>query len=159
MLIKKIVSTQYKTIADNAAAAVQKLSTPPEGWICTVRKALGMSVSQLASRLNVTRSLLNRTEKQELVGAVTLKTMHKIAAAMECRFIYAIVPQKKIDDIIYQQAHFKAQEIVNRTNIHMALEKQLLEKKLIEREIERLTQEIIKENISDLWNTNMKNKK
>lgn len=159
MSVKNIVSTQYKTIVDKAVTPLNTLIFPPEGWICTVRKALEMSVSQLAFRLKVTRSLISRTEKQELTGAVTLKTMQKIAEAMGCRFVYAIVPKEKIDDVILKQANLRAREIVNKTNVHMALEKQLLQKEILEREIEKLTQEILKDNISNLWNTELKTKK
>lgn len=159
MTVKNVVSAQYKIIVDRAAVSLSRLTIPPEGWVCTVRKALEMSVSQLAARLGVTRSLISRTENQELTGSVSLKTMQKIAEAMGCRFVYAIVPEKKIDDLILQQAKLRAKEIVNKTNVHMALEKQLLRKEILESEIERLAQEIIKENLSDLWNTGLKSKK
>ena len=107
MSLKNVVSAQYREIVDQAAGLVAMIKTPPEGWIRTVRKALGMSVVQLASRLNVTRSLISRTENEELNGSVTIKTIHKMAQAMKCRFVYAIVPEQKIDDLILQQATLK----------------------------------------------------
>ncbi len=58
MVVKKIVISQYKGIVDRAAALIAGLKTPPEGWLRTVRKALGMSVVQLAAKLGVTRALV-----------------------------------------------------------------------------------------------------
>lgn len=159
MSLKNVVSAQYKAIVDEAAAVTGALRTPPEGWIRTVRKALGMSMVQLAAKLKVTRAFISKTENGELNETVTLKTMHKIAQAMGCRFVYAIVPEHKIDELILQQAKLKAKYIVSKTNIHMALEDQLLPEDKIQFEIDRLTQEIIKENHPDLWGTDWGSKK
>ena len=159
MSIKNVVSAQYKQIINEASATLISLRAPREGWIRTVRKALGMSVVQLASRLGVTRALVSRTESHELTGSVTLKTMHNIAQAMGCRFVFAIIPEQKIEDLILEQARLKAKYIVSKTNVHMALEKQLLSDEKIQFEIDRLTQEIVNENHSDLWQTDWESKK
>lgn len=151
MVVKKIVISQYKGIVDRAATLVAGLKTPPEGWLRTVRKALSMSVVQLAGKLGVTRAQVSKTEKEELSGSVTMKTMKKMAEAMGCHFVYAIVPERQIDDLIIEQAKRKAKHIVAKTNIHMALEDQLLSDEKIKFEIDRLTQEILKEIPSDLW--------
>jgi predicted DNA-binding mobile mystery protein A len=151
MELKKVVATQYKEIVNKAVAPAMNLKIPPEGWIHTVRAALGMSVIQLASRLNVSRALIARAEKAELNNAVTLKTMNKFAEAMGCRFVYAIVPKENIDALILKQARLKAKYLVNKANIQMALEDQLLSDEKIQFEIDRLTQEIINGKHSDLW--------
>lgn len=151
MGFKKVIASQYKEIVNKAVSPAMNLKVPPEGWIHTVRAALGMSVIQLASRLNVSRALIARAEKAELNNAVTLKTMNKFAEAMGCRFVYAIVPKKNIDALILEQARLKAKYLVNKTNIQMALEDQLLSDEKIQFEIDRLTQEIMNEKHSDLW--------
>lgn len=159
MTLKNIVITQYKGIVDKAAAIANRLSMPKEGWIRTVRKALGMSVVQLASRLNVSRAFIFRTEKAELYGSVTLKTMHKMAEAMDCHFVYSIVPKTKINDLVLKQARLKAKYFVNKANLQMALEDQLLSQEKINYEIDRLTKEILKELPSDLWDIEWTSKK
>ena len=88
------------------------VAMPREGWIATVRKALGMSGAQLARRLGVTRARISQAERAEVVGGVTLNTMRATAEAMRCRFVYAIVPDKRIEDIIAAQAHVKARAVV-----------------------------------------------
>jgi predicted DNA-binding mobile mystery protein A len=86
-------------------------------------------------------------------GSLTLKTMNKIAQAMGCRFIYVIIPDHKVEELILKQAQLRAKNIVNKTNVQMALEDQLLSEDKIQFEIDRLAQEIIKDHPRDLWNT------
>ena len=147
MSIKNIVITQYQRRVNNAASAAGNLAVPKEGWIRTVRKALGMSGAQLARR-----AAISNTEKAELVGGVTLKNMQQMAEGLGCRFVYAIVPEKQLEDILDAQARKKALDIVNRTNKHMALESQSLSSEQIEYEIKRLQQDYLKEHFTDLWN-------
>lgn len=152
MSIKNIVIAQYQKRVNNAASVAGNLAMPKEGWIRTVRKALGMSGAQLARRLGVTRAAISNTEKAELVGGVTLKNMQQMAEGLGCRFVYAIVPEKQLEDILDAQARKKALDIVNRTNKHMALESQSLSSEQIEYEIKRLQQDYLKEHFTDLWN-------
>jgi ribosome-binding protein aMBF1 (putative translation factor) len=46
-------------------------SAPKEGWVRTVRKALGMTTKQLAKRLKVNRSRVVKIEQAETDGALT----------------------------------------------------------------------------------------
>lgn len=153
---KKIVLSQYQNIVNRAVAQIGKLNLPREGWLRTVRKALGMSVSQLAERLNVTRAQVSKTELVENNGNVTLNTMHKMAEAMGCKFVYAIVPPDKIENLILEQAKLKAKYYVSKTNVHMALEDQLLSGDKIQYEIQRLTDEFYRNISSNLWKEDKK---
>jgi len=152
MNIKKIVIAQYQALVDRAALSARGLSVPKEGWIRTVRKALGMSGAQLARRLGVTRALVSNTERAELSGSVSMKTMQKMARALDCRFVYAIVPDEEIQNMISQRAREKALAIVERTSNHMALEAQSLSKEQFDFEVRRLQQEFVNGLPSDLWN-------
>ena len=42
---------------------------------------------------------------------IKISTMERIADALDCDFVYAIVPREKFDDIIYKQAQKKAKKI------------------------------------------------
>ena len=153
MSLHKVVIKQYQDLVDKAAASTKEVSTPPEGWLCTVRKALNMPVSKLAKRLRVGRATIYQAEKGELTGSVTLKTLNKIAQAMNCRLVYAIVPESDVHSLIKSQAKLMAQTIVHQANVHMALEDQSLSQADVEREIERLTHKIMNEDDSELWDT------
>jgi predicted DNA-binding mobile mystery protein A len=154
MSVKTIVQQQYRSIVDNAAAGRAGLNkTPPEGWLRTVRNALGMSGAELAKKMGVTRARVTQAEHAELTGGITLKSMQATAEAMGCRFVYAIIPPSEhIEDIITAQARKKAMAIVGTASTHMALENQKLPDDKIAREVERLTREIAREMPSDFWN-------
>jgi len=151
MSIKDIVSSQYRDIIDRAAHPAQEITMPPEGWLCTARKALQMSGAQLARRLGVSRAQVSKTEKKELSGSVTIKTMQQMAEAMGYRFVYTIVPEKSVEDNIKAHAKKKASAIVERTNEHMALEGQTLSSQQRQFEIERLQKDMIDRQPSDFW--------
>ncbi|NWF73355.1 MAG: mobile mystery protein A [Nitrospirae bacterium] len=151
MSVKAIISKQYQDKVDRAAARVRKIAVPPEGWLCTARKALGMSAAQLARRLGVTRAQVSNTEKGELSGSVTMKTLQTMAETMGYRFVYVIVPEEKVQAILADRAKKKATRLVEETHKHMALEEQALSEKQISFEIERLQQDLIRNMPSDFW--------
>jgi predicted DNA-binding mobile mystery protein A len=128
------------------------LKTPPEGWLRTVRHALGMSGAQVAKKMGVTRGRIAQAEHAELTGGVTLKSMQATAEAMGCRFVYAVIPASgRIEDIITAQARKKAAALVGTASTHMALENQALPAGRIAQEVERLTREIAQEMAPDFW--------
>jgi predicted DNA-binding mobile mystery protein A len=151
MSIKDIAYRQYQEIVDTAGYQMRESVVPPEGWLCTARKALKMSGAQLARRLGVSRSQVSKTEKNELSGSVTIKTMQHMAEKMDCRFVYAIVPEKRVEDILLARAKEKAFSIVKRTNEHMALEGQTLSAQQIQFEVERLQMDLVNTMPSDFW--------
>ena len=65
---------------------------PKSGWIQSVRLALGMSMRQLAERLNVSTSALSQFEKREQADAITLGTLKKahILSKNSARHIFLI---------------------------------------------------------------------
>ena len=150
--MKQIVTRQYQDIVDKAASRVEGLALPKEGWIRTLRKALGMSGAQLARRLNVSRSQVSQSEQKEVSGSITLNTLDNMAQAMGCRVVYTLVPRTSVNDLVAEQARKRAEQLVNKTNIHMALESQLLHEDKRQFEIERIEQELINEMPKDLWN-------
>lgn len=152
MSVKPITTKQYRKKLNQATLKFRGFTLPPEGWIRTARKALGMSAAQLARRLGRTRALISNMEKAELNGGVTLRTMRSMAEAVNCRFIYAFVPEENAEVLIKRRAREKAKRHVMETAEHMALEQQILSQSQIEFEIERLTENIFKEQPSDLWN-------
>jgi predicted DNA-binding mobile mystery protein A len=152
MSIKTIVQQQYRTIVDNVAVSCAGLKIPPEGWLRTVRNALGMSGAGLAKKMGVTRARVTQAEHAELTGGITLKSMQAMAEAMGCRFVYAIIPSPgRVEDIITTQARKKAMALVGTASQHMALEDQALPDDKIAQEVERLTREIAQGMPSDFW--------
>lgn len=149
MGIQATVQQQYQRLVDGVAGT--SLRTPPEGWLRSVRKALGMSGAQLARKMGVTRARIAQAEQAELGGGATLKSMQAMAEAMGCRFVYAVVPDKRIEDVITAQARKKAMALVGTASTHMALEDQALSNNKIAEEVERLTHDLAREMPPDFW--------
>ncbi len=158
MSIDKIVAKQYRDRVNQAVSqfgdvAIQpNHGLPEEGWLRTVRTALGMTGTQLAKKLGVTKARVFKAEQDEPHGSVTLKSMQAMAEAMDCHFVYAIVPKNNVEDVIKQRALEKAREQVNAASTHMTLEGQSLSKEQLEYEIERVAAQIMDKMPSDFWN-------
>jgi predicted DNA-binding mobile mystery protein A len=151
MSVKRTLIQQYQAVANRPAAHAEAFRTPSEGWLRSARKALGMSGAQLARRMGLTRARISNAEKDEMRGAVTLQSMQKAAEAMGCRFVYAIVPPKSVEDLIIAQAQKKAAALVGAANWHMALEDQALPSDKIAQQFARLAKELAHDMSSDFW--------
>lgn len=153
MSVKATVQRQYQAKVDQSAlGAVYGLQRPPEGWVASVRKALGISAAQLGRMVGRTRANISAAERSEQNDRITLQTMNTLAEAMGCRFVYAIVPgEGRIDDVLKARAREKARGIVSRASTHMALEKQSLTSGQIDTEIERLALDLLRDPPSDFW--------
>jgi len=150
-MLKHIVSKQYRDKINQASSKTVDIVVPPEGWIRTARKALGISAAQLAKRLGVTRGHISNTEKHEMNGTITLKTFQSMAEGMGCHFVYAIVPKRNLEGILKARAKEKATLRIKEAQDHMALENQALSEKLVKFEIDRLTKEILNDPPPDFW--------
>lgn len=151
MSVKDTVNRQYRKIVDDTAATVSRIPHLSEGWITIMRKALGMSGAQLARRANLTRAATNASERKELDGAITIRKMTELAEAMNCEFVYAIVPKGSSEDVIMAQARRKAEKLVRRARSHMALEKQALPEEHTKEEIQRIADGLVADMPSDFW--------
>jgi predicted DNA-binding mobile mystery protein A len=135
-----------------ASAPALDLDVPSKGWIATVRKALGMSGTELGKRMSLSRGRISQAEKSEIEGRVTLRTMQDMAEGLGCRFVYAIIPESgELNDVIAAQARKKATALVKRAATHMALEKQSLRDDQNRAEVERLTKELLQNPPSNFW--------
>jgi predicted DNA-binding mobile mystery protein A len=151
MSVKDTVRRQYLRLVNQVAYQVDAVQQLKEGWIATLRQALAMPGAQLAKRVGVTRAAIYQAERNERNGAITLKQMEKIAQGLGGKFVYAIVPEGSVEHLIRQQAQTKAEALVRRASGHMALEKQSLPAEETHREIDRLTEEMIRNMPSDFW--------
>jgi predicted DNA-binding mobile mystery protein A len=100
---------------------------PRSGWIKAVRGALGMSSRQLAERVGVEQSSITRLEERERMGKVTLESLATAAKAMDCKLIYAVVPDDRyhqLEMIVDERARDLARQLVERAEHSMRLEQQ-----------------------------------
>ncbi len=131
---------------------LRSMPPPRKGWISEIRRALGMSASQLATRLNVTRPAVSQYEKGEVNRTITLETLEKVAAALGCEFVYALVPMVSLDDLLHRRARRLATKMIERTSHSMHLEQQDVSENEIKKQIEDLTQQLLADRPRTLWN-------
>ena len=127
-------------------------SKPMGGWIEAVRKAIGMNMRQLATKMNKTPQAIKQIQEREKAGTITLNSLEDTAAAMNMRLVYAIVPMEtsSLSELIQQQAEKMAKEIVIRANKTMSLEDQKISEKRIKNSIKEISAELA-ENPEKLW--------
>jgi predicted DNA-binding mobile mystery protein A len=118
--------------------ALRSQSQPRLGWVRTLRQALAMSARQLAERMGTQPSRIFEIEKDEVRGAVTLKTLRHVAEALGCDLVYAFVPKerKSLEDLLQQQAEHIVAEQLKAVGHSMALENQEVSYDLQERQRE-----------------------
>jgi predicted DNA-binding mobile mystery protein A len=125
---------------------------PGRGWTRAIREALGMTMRQLAARMNASPSRIPAIEKAELTGAITLKSLREAAEALDCTLVYAFVPRKPLDDILRDQAERKVAQDLSRFNHTMKLENQGLTNSDLDDERKRLVDEMLSGSLRGLWN-------
>ena len=102
-----------------------------------------MTAAQMAARLDVSQPRIVEMEKAEQRGAITLDTLDRAAQALGCRLVYALVPQITLENIVQDQAHKVASDILVRTDHSMKLENQGVSAEELDNELERLAKELM----------------
>jgi transcriptional regulator with XRE-family HTH domain len=72
---------------------VGKIVRPDAGWLRAIREDLGITLAELAGRLKVTPPAVRSFEQAEAEDRITLASLRRTAAAMDCDLIYALVPR------------------------------------------------------------------
>jgi len=101
-----------------------RYAPPRLGWIRAVRDALGMSASDLATRLGVTGYAVRSLEDGERTGGIRLDSLRRAAEAMDCKLVYAFIPNESLEETVQQQARWILDEQMGRVRQTMALEAQ-----------------------------------
>jgi predicted DNA-binding mobile mystery protein A len=101
--------------------------SPQKGWLKAVRGALGISSRQLAQIIGVDMAAIIRLEEREPIGKVTLEMLNRAAKAMNCKLVYAIVPDDEYDSlesIVDVRAKKAAKNLLQKVEHSMRLEDQ-----------------------------------
>jgi predicted DNA-binding mobile mystery protein A len=97
---------------------------PRRGWIATLRRALGMPQARLAHQLHVSRQAISQLEKREADGSITLSALEQAAEALGGRVIYAVVPDRPLQEMLSRRALYLASRITGSVRHTMQLEAQ-----------------------------------
>lgn len=149
-MMKQIIREQYQ-LKLSQLVGIDKLIRPKEGWVRTLRKALGMSSPQMAKRLGMSKSQASQMERMEIEDRITLKQLRRVADSFDCDLVYALVPRKPIEVMVQDRAKDKAQKLVAKTDVQMKLEAQQLSNEQLEAQIEMEVDRLVREMPRNLW--------
>ena len=119
-----------------------------------MRSTLGLSIMQLAKRLKCRDTGVLRLEQREQAGTASLATLDRAAKAMNCRLVWAIVPEQgnsSLSDIVEKRARMLATQMVYRVDQNMKLEAQGIHEDGVRKQIDDLTGELIRNGDARIW--------
>ncbi|MCY4518495.1 MAG: mobile mystery protein A [Acidimicrobiaceae bacterium] len=127
------------------------LAPPPQGWIRTLRDSLGMTGGDLARRMGVHPSRIPAIERGERELTLKLDTLTRVADALNCDLVYALVPRTSLDGMVADQARRRAVKHLRNVVVHSQLEDQEVTPDDLEAQIDDLAYEFRRRR--DLWRT------
>ena len=147
-----------KTIArqqlDKRLATLKPLAIierPALGWLRAIRDALKMSGPQLAKRMNLSKQRISVLEKAEMNGVATLNSMRQAAEALDCVFVYALVPRENLEATVTEQARKLAQKQQKYASHSMMLEDQLPSPAERQASLDAAVEKLVRDMPKSLW--------
>lgn len=128
---------------------VDALRPPPKGWLRAIRDSLGMTAVQFGRRSGVASQSIEDVEKSEAAGTIRLDTLRRTAEALDCTLVYALIPNRSLEEMVARQARAKALAALSRVDQTMLLEDQ----RVSQADRDQLIADYIEEHIRDrdLW--------
>lgn len=126
-------------------------SRPRQGWLRAIRTALGMTTVQLAKRLQTSQSTVVAYEQREAAGTITLATLRRAAAAMDCELVYALVPRRPLREVVEERAELVARRKLASVAHSMKLEAQGVSDDAMARQVQELARKLVARRRGDLW--------
>ncbi len=120
----------------------ERFKPPVRGWIKAIREALGMSSAQLAKRLKIRQPSVVDIEQSELKGTIKLATLRRVAEALNCTLVYALVPNEPLEKIVREQARRVMRRRLQLIEHSMLLENQGVPAKDFEAHIDALVRDM-----------------
>jgi len=115
---------------DKRARALRELPSaakaPPRGgWIRAIREALGMPRRVLGELLGVGEKRVEQMEAGEARGKISVDSLQKAAAALDCELVIALVPRTPLEERVRRRRMELAREWIRTRMLHtMSLEDQ-----------------------------------
>ena len=115
----------------SVSTAVLRPSQPLPHWLHpsavgskAIREALGMSTTQLAKRARISQPSIVAMEQSEAKSTIELATLKRIAEALDCQLVYALVPNTPLEQMVRNRARIFARRRHDPIEHSMVLEDQ-----------------------------------
>lgn len=119
----------------------EQYRAPSRGWIRAIRKALGMSTTQLAKRLGVRQPSVVDLERSEEKGTIAVATLRRVAEALDCTLVYALIPNQPLETMVRVRARALLRQRRQPIEHSMLLEDQDVAEPLSDRQVEDVIRE------------------
>ena len=127
-----MIKSEYRNLRikqlDSSLSAFAQAKTQPRpqrGWLRAIREACGLPLDSIARELKTNRQGVQKRENAEGTDRITLRTLRRVADAMGCELVYAIVPKSgTIQELAEGRARAEATKHVNAVEHSMMLEDQ-----------------------------------
>jgi predicted DNA-binding mobile mystery protein A len=146
---KTIRQQLAKTIKQQRPKVIPML--PNKGWIAALRSALGMSQRQLGERVGMKQQMIDRIEKAEPTGNVTIKQLRNVAEGLGCVFVYGIFPEESLEKLVEDRAREKSLKLLNEVGHSMLLEDQDVSEKEKNEILQDMIDKVMNESSRKLW--------
>ena len=121
--------------------SADQYAVPVRGWIKAIREALGMTTAQLAKRLGIRQPSVVALEQSEARGTIEFATLRRVAEALDCTLVYALIPNKPLEATIRERARAFARRRWGPVDHTMLLEDQQVKRNDSEAELEDIIRE------------------
>jgi predicted DNA-binding mobile mystery protein A len=121
-----------------------RYAQPVRGWVKAIREALGLSTAQLG----IKQPSVVAIEQSEARGTIELATLRRVAEALDCTLVYALVPNQPLEQTMRDRARRLARRLLEPIEHSMMLEDQTVRRKDAEAKIDEILRET---NPRKLW--------
>lgn len=88
---KEVARRKLAGVVDSTGSA-ERLSAPAGGYIRWMREGLGQTRETVAGKMGIAAQSFAGYEDAEAEGTIRLATLRRAALALNCTFVYALVP-------------------------------------------------------------------
>ncbi len=105
---------------------ILQLMKDNESQVKNLRKAMGLSSSELGAKAGISQGRIIQIEKAELTGEVKISTLKQVGASMGLKLVYGFVPETSYEDLLNCEAEKKVNQRINQVDHLMMLHKKKL---------------------------------
>ena len=146
---ERFMAAQIEIAMSRGKVKAYKLSPEERRWLLAIGTEIDHDVKDILHI--VTWQSYLRWLRDEKQGKVTLNTLQNVAEAMDCIFVYGLVPRESLQQTIQEQARRAAIKRMSRSNQMMRLEKQELTAPQKQKALHEMIEEILNTMPRTLW--------
>jgi len=110
-----------------------------------------MTTAQLARRLKIAQPSVVELEQSEAANGITLRTLERAAEALGCRVVYALIPEKPLEETLRARAKLVAGRKMEAVEHTMRLEDQSVRTRKVRDELQKKLIEDLLQKPARLW--------